>query len=515
MKFSLASHLFAGVVTLALGIASGWSAQAQKSKDTLRIAFGDPISKVDVIYDPKPESAFTARIVYDGLVHFDDFNAKFKPLLAKSWKRLDPLTLEFELRDDIKYHDGSKFDADDVVYMISWVTNPKTRLRFKTNWSWIDKVEKLGPYKIRIKSKRPTAVAMMRLAKSTPIYPSDSHGRLKRKNVFGKRPVGTGPWRVTQVDSNKGIVMESLQIPHGGDYKNATNIGRIHALPIPEKQTQIAQLLTGGVDMVRGLQRDQVENLKKNPAFGVTVTTGMLYTYISMDAAGRSAKKQFQDIRVRRAVLHAINRKIIQNNLVAGGAGAPPIGGLCFKIQQGCAFTPVAVKYDPAKAKKLLAEAGFSNGFDVTVSALGLARTVAEGVVGQLRKVGIRATLNALNFGAYRKQQRDGKFEILVSAWSSGGLPDTSSTANMMFAPGPRNYNGDKVLDQFRIKGSGELDDTKRRAIYKQAFDHINEQAYIMPLTTLPTVFVHTKDLEIQGGSLSPYGAALSHLSWK
>ncbi|MAF48718.1 MAG: hypothetical protein CMM10_10660 [Rhodospirillaceae bacterium] len=502
-------------ITATVALALAGPALAQKSKDTLRIAFGDPVSMVDINYDPKPESAFTARIVYDGLVHFDDFNAKFRPLLAKSWRRIDPLTLEFDLREDVKFHDGSPFDADDVVYTINWVTDPKTKLRFKSNWRWVAGVEKLAKYKVRVKAKFPAAMGLMRLAKSTPIYPSDSHGALKRKINFGKKPIGTGPWRVTQVEPNRGVVLVANPIKHGGDYKNVTNIGKVHAIPIPDRQTQIAHLLTGGVDMVRGLHRDQFDNLKKNPVFDVTATTGLLYTYISMDAAGRSGKKQLSDIRVRRAILHAIDRNKIQRHVVAGGAGAKPIEALCFRIQQGCDYNPVAVAYDPAKAKKLLAQAGYADGFDVTVSALGLARTVAEAVIGQLRKVGINARLNALNFGAYRKQQRDGKFQVLVSAWSSGGLPDTSSTANMIFAPGPRNYNGDKMLNKFRIKAAAEMDEGKRRAIYKQAFDRVNEQAYVMPLTTLPTVFVHTKDLAIQNGSLSPYGAALSHIRWK
>ena len=367
---------FIAVASAALGLVG--SAFAQKSKDTLRIAFGDPISMVDINYDPKPESALTARIVYDGLLHFDDFNAKFRPLLAKSWRRVDPLTLEFDLREDVKYHDGSPFDADDVVYTINWVINPKTKLRFKSNWRWIAGVEKLGKYKLRVKAKFPAAMGLMRLAKSTPIYPSDSHGALKQKRNFGKKPIGTGPWKVAQVDSNRGVVLVANPIKHGGDYKNVTNIGKVHAIPVPDRQTQIAQLLTGGVDMVRGLQRDQIKDLSKNPAFGVTVTTGLLYTYISMDAAGRSGKKQLQDIRVRRAILHAIDREKIQQNVVAGGAGAKPIEALCFRIQQGCDYNPVTVAYDPAKSKKLLAQAGYGDGFKVTVTALGLARTEIE-----------------------------------------------------------------------------------------------------------------------------------------
>ncbi len=490
-------------------------AAAQKSKDTLRIAYTDPISIVDLIHDPKPETALTARIVFDGLVHFDDFNKEFKPLLAKSWKRVDELTLEFELRDDIKFHDGSAFDADDAVYTINWLIDPKTKVRFKTNYIWIGSVEKLGRYKIRIKTRRPAPEGLMRLAKSIPMFPSDVHGALANKATFGKKPVGTGPWRVTSISPTGGIKMSSRKIAHGGDYKNATNIKNVHAVPIPNRQTQVAQLLTGGVDLVRGLRRDQVNNLAADPRFGVTSTTGMLYSYILFDAANRSGKSELSDVNVRKAILQGIDREAIQKNIVAGGADDPVPPALCQDYQLGCDFSPVPYKFDAAKAKAALAAAGYPNGFEATISALGPAGVVAEAVAGQLRKLGIKAGVNRLNFGAYRKQQRDGKFQILVSMWSSGGLPDTSSTANMMFAPGPRNYNGDKLLNALRLKGNSELDEAKRKAAYKAMFDRVNQQAYVMPLTTMPTVYVHSKDVEVLKGSLSPYGASLSHIRWK
>lgn len=181
---------FIQIITIIVGFSIANNSLAQKTKDTLRVAFADPISVVDLAYDPKPETALTARIVYDGLVHYDDFTGKFYPLLAKSWKRIDSKTMDFELRQDVKFHDGSEFDADDVVYTINWLKNPKTRIRFKTNYIWINKVEKINKFKVRIHTKRPVAVGLMRLAKSILIYPSDTHGGLKAKNNFGKNQLG-------------------------------------------------------------------------------------------------------------------------------------------------------------------------------------------------------------------------------------------------------------------------------------------------------------------------------------
>jgi len=511
-----------GVMTLIASLAISANAFAQKSKDTLRIAFSDPISTVDLVYDPKPETAFTARIIFDGLVFFDDFTGEFKPLLAKSWKRIDPKTMEFDLRDDVKFHDGSEFDADDVVYTINWLKNPKTRIRFKTNYIWIAKVEKLGKYKVRITTKRPSAVGLMRLAKSIPMFPSDVHSKLKAKNTFGRNPVGTGPLIVKQVDPNKGIIMvPNKNYKHGGTWKTIPKFGKIHITSIPDVQTRMAQLLIGGVDLIRSVPKDQVESLKSNPALAATATTGLLYTYIMMDAVNRSGKKMLSDQRVRKAIMMGFDRLAVSRAVLAGGDKVKTIDSMCLRVQKGCDFSTKPPAFDRAQAKKLLAESGYPNGFDVTITALANGGPVAVAIAGELRKIGIKAKVNPVSFGVYRKQQRQGKFEILVSLWSSGGLPDASSTLNVFFAKGrkgkwsPRNYNHDEIINKARIKGGSILDPEKRKVVYKVAYDRVNEMNYIMPISTLPTSFVHTKDLMIEQGSLSPYGAALNHMSWK
>ena len=125
---------------LVVGLVAG-PALAQKSKDTLRIGFYDPISIVDATHDPKPETGFLSRAVYDNLLAYDRKSGEFKPALAKSWKRIGAKSIEFKLRDDIKFHDGSEFDADDVVYTIYWMANPKVIFRIKTRYLWINNAE--------------------------------------------------------------------------------------------------------------------------------------------------------------------------------------------------------------------------------------------------------------------------------------------------------------------------------------------------------------------------------------
>ena len=503
--------IIAGLTVLGLTT----SAAAQKSKNTVRIGYYDPISMVDAVYDPKPETGLATRVVYDNLVGFERKTGEFKPLLAKSWKRINPKTIEFNLRDDVKFHDGSEFDADDVVYTINWLADPKVKFRIKSRYFWIDKAVKIDKFTVRVLSKRPQASAMMRLALSTNIYPSDVHSKLKVKSTFGRKGVGTGPYKVVSVDPNKGTILQkNPNYRHGGPWKPAGKVERVHLMPIPETQTQIAQLLVGGLDMMYRVPKDQLESLRSDPRFKVTVQDGQLYYYMAMDSIGKSGHPALKDNRVRKALMMAVNREAIQKNLIPGGAKLPRQDSMCYRWQKGCDFSTKPPAYDPEGAKKLLAEAGFPNGFDVNITST-LPSVIPEAVAGYLRKIGVKAKISRLTFPAYRKKQRSGKIQILVNQWASGGLADVQSTVNFFHGKSPRNYYGDKIVSKTLVTGEAEFDDTKRRAAYKVAFDRNNTEFYMMPITPNPPTFLHDKDLNIKGGETDTFGTTIVGLSWK
>ena len=504
----------AAVAAAAMGLAAA-PALADKKSDTLRMAFHDPMPGIDIIYDPKPETQFTSDMVFDTLIHFDDWKHEFRPLLARSWKRIDAKTIEFTLRDDVRFHDGSAFDADDVVYTVNWIANPKVRFRIKSRFLWIARAEKIDRYTVRIVSKRPYAAGIMRIAKSMPIYPSDAHGALETKSVFGKKPIGTGPYRAVSYDSGKGVVLvRNERYRHGGTWKPAGAIGRIEIRPIPDVQTQIAELITGGIDVAHTIPKDQIEAMTANPKFAATYSPGLLIYYISLDASGRSGKMELKNPLVRQAIMRAVDRDAIRIHLVPGGAAAAAVDALCFRFQRGCDFSTRPPKFDRARARELLAEAGHTKGFAVTLTST-LPREIVEAVAGNLRAVGIRASVDKLTFGAYRKKQRAGKVQILVNQWASGGLADVDSTLSFFFSKSARNYTGDAELTGLWKRGAAELDDAKRRAINKRAFDLVNRRFYNMPIAPRPMAFLHTSDLRIKKGALGTFGANGYQMSWK
>jgi peptide/nickel transport system substrate-binding protein len=440
-------------------------------------------------------------------------------LLAKTWKRIDDKTLEFKLRDDVKFHDGSEFDADDVIYTINYAIDPKNNFRFKfPRYGWIDHAEKIDKYTVRIVGKRKYAPDLERSAINLPIYPSDYHGSLKDKNDFGKAPIGTGPYKVVSVDSSKGVVMvKNEDYHHGGPWKPAGSIGRVVITPVPDRETQIARMLTGEQDLMYDVEKDQAEQFAGSGNLVLSVSPTVSFSYLYFDTMDKSGIHVFKDERVREAVARAINRDALRKALLPKAAVNEPLPeGMCHSWLLGCDFTTKPVSYDPEKAKKLLAEAGYPNGFDLELTAWGRGKDLSEAVAGELRKVGIKAKVDYLNFGTYNKKRNEGKVQTFVSYWDNGGAQaDVNTTTGFFYLKSPRNYIGDPSLTKLTLQGASVFDVEDRKAIYRKLFDKVNKEVYQFPLIAFPAVMVHSPDLVVGGGHKSPEGFLINRLSWK
>ncbi|MDP6173215.1 MAG: ABC transporter substrate-binding protein, partial [Rhodospirillales bacterium] len=189
---------------------------------------------------------------------------------------------------------------------------------------------------------------------------------------------------------------------------------------------------------------------------------------------------------------------------------------LCFKSANACKWTKDAPPYDPVAAKKLLAEAGYPNGFDVEITALtGLLKPVGEAMSGAFRKIGVRAKVQTLSFGVYRKKSNTGKLQVLAGWYTSSGYPEGSMWLDFFFSPTGRNYWRDKEIDAIRRKGNSILDPAKRREIFKEAFDLINKKVYMVPISTTPGVLAHTKEIRLKPGGLTSFGVTPGDIFWK
>lgn len=503
---------------LAMGLSlSPVSAFAQKAADQVRIGFFDPVSSILLYDDSQPEIGFTSRAVFDPLICFDKKTGQFAPLLATSWKIVDEKTLEFDLRQDVKFHDGSPFSADDLVYTLRWLTAPDTNFRFKENFDWFAGIEKLSDYKVRMALKRPIGIAMIRLAISFAVLPAKLHQPLADKAEFGRKtPIGTGPYKAEYVDANRGVsLIRNADYKQGNECKPAARVNRIKALPIPDIQTQVAQMNTGGLDLLHVASKDIVDFMASNPNYAITASQAITFHYMAMDSINRSGNQALSNPKVRQALMQAIDRGLVTKTVVPGGDEVKPIDALCFKVQLGCAYSTKPPEFDREAARKLLIEAGYPNGFDVEITATPGSYDLGDALAGELRKINVRAKVDKVTFVAYRQKQKDSKLQILVGQWTSGGVPDASSSVEFYFDRGARDYWRDPQIDKWSEEASIINDEAKRKEIYGKIFDRANEARYILPISTKPDVFIHIKDLNVARGSLSVYGADANELSWK
>ena len=502
-------------LTLGFAAALASPAQAQKAKDTLRMAATEPSSTVGYYLDPKPDTVFSSEAVYDALISYDLKAAKVEPLLAKSWRRVDDKTLEFTLRDDVTWHDGAKLGATDVLATLRWLIDPATTVRFKQNWAWIDKVEPAGANAVRIVAKEPTPYDLIRFAYVTAIQPAHLMDKLGGKATPEMAPIGTGPYRVVSRDAAL-TTLEKNPSWHGNSAKPGSNIGRITIATIPEHGTRLAQLLSGNLDLIQQVPIAQAKDLARDPRFAYSVVQGRSFMYVAYDAKGRSGAKPVQDERVRRALAMAVDRKALIE-IQAGDAPLVAPEAMCWKDQLGCDYSLPLPPYDPEGAKKLLAEAGYPNGFDIEITTfVGAVGDVAEAVAGQWYKIGVRAKIDRRTVAAYRGKQRDGKIEIMVAAWPAGNVPDVSGTVEAFFGEGPADYSGDDALHKLAAQSGAEMDPEKRKAIGRKLFDRATEKVFFYPVAPYPSVLVHTRDVAVGPAErFTPIGYEVSDIRWK
>ena len=484
--------------------ATATSAFAQKSQDTLRLAVNNPFAVLSSFELPIDEASNFSREVYDYLIMYDEYNKKFVPSLAKSWKRIDPQTIEFELRDDIKFHNGDKFEAADVKATADYIIDPKSKVTFPGSFTWIKEIEVLGPNKLRVHAVRPTGMDLMLLAYRISIYNGKLMDKMADKQDYGRlNPVGTGVYKVVSFDINKGILVERNDAYNTLPGKKA-NVRRVAGIPMPDKQTQAAQMLVGGIEMLRAVPPDTAQALiEQNKDARVTYAPTPNLIYLALDSVANGPNKALKDPRVRQAIFMGIDREAIIKHIVPGGHVAEHVQNLCFQSTLGCSYSVMPPKFDPAGAKKLLAEAGYPNGFEMNYVVFAPYKAIGEAIAGDLLKIGVRVSVQAADIALYRRLQADNKLEAWSSMFPTGNFPDSSNILGALFSPVAMKYFADDTIAEAVAAGQAEFDADKRPAIYKRAYDRNNEMSYNLAISSVPTVYLHSKDVGLKPNLLS------------
>jgi len=470
-------------------------AAAQKSADTLRVVFRDTVTNVDPYFNQLRTGVVISHQAWDGLVYRDPDTFQPKPLLATSWKLVDDRTIEFELRRGVKFHNGEPFSADDVVYTLNTVSALDSKVSVPSNVNWIERAEKIDDFKVRVHLKRPQPAAFEYFSFVVPIWPKAYRERVGAEG-YSKAPVGAGPYRFTKVEAS---VLELERFPdyYADSPRGRPAIGRMQIRFVPDAATEMTELLAGRTDFIWNFNPDQFEAVGRMPALQALRQESMRVGYLGIDAAGRTGDSSpFRNLKVRQAVFHAIDREQIAKQLVQGGSRVPPAP--CFPTQFGC-DGDAAVKYgfDPAKAKALLAEAGYPNGFDTEIVSYVLPQWGAA-VQGFLGAVGIRAKLSQLQVQAVVQRNQRGESPSNLGSWGSFSINDVSAILPVYFGGGADDYSRDPELIRLLEQAGSTMDAAARKTAYSAVIKRATEQAYWVPLHTYVTTYGLSRNLELK-----------------
>jgi peptide/nickel transport system substrate-binding protein len=365
------------------------------------------------------------RHVLEALVS-NDPEGKIVPQLAVSWKTLSPTVWEFTLRPNVTFHNGEPFTAQAVKFSIERsASHPKSL--FKAYVSLITNVRVISPLTVQIVTSSPAPDLVANLA-SVPILPPRYVAEVGDEGV-GRRAIGTGPYKFIEWVRDDRIVLERNEQYWGPKPEAA----RVTIRPVPEGATRVAALLSGEVDVVEGIPIPDIPRLVRTTGFKILRKQSPRLIFLAMDTFRDRGGKHpegspglpagqpnpLKDRRVREALYVAINAKEIVEQVMEGHAF--PADQILAPFMFGYHPTLRRPVYDPSRAKRLLAEAGYANGFDVTLDATTDRyvndREVGLALVGMLQRVGIRVTLNAMPRAIFFPKMRNFETSLQMSGW--------------------------------------------------------------------------------------------------
>ena len=486
--------LRAFVAAATLGLLATTPALAAKKDNTVRFAYDQVLENIDPYFNNVRLGVMMSHTVWDTLIYRDPNTNEYKPNLATSWKWVDDFTLELELRSGVKFHNGEELDADDVVYTLNFAADPANKATAQQNINWIAKAEKVDKTKVRIVAKKPFPAAIEYLSGPIVIHPNEYYAKVGPKGM-NEKPVGTGPYKVTEHVVGKVIKLEANKEYWAGAPKPKPTIDKLEIRMIPDRQTQVAEMLAGGLDLIMNVPPDQANQLKAAPHLGVSSGLTMRIVFVLFNAGENAPVPALKDVRVRRAIAHSIDKATIAKQLV--GEGAKVIDSLCFPSQFGCTDEGVPkYAYDPAKAKALLAEAGKS---DMELEFVGYRdRPQTEAMVNFMRAAGIKSSLKFMQYAAMREQHRAHKTGATHQTWGSYSINDMSACTSPFFKGIDDDMTKDPEIIALLQKGDTSVDPKVRKEAYQKALALISERAYAIPLYALTTFYVAAKELDFQ-----------------
>jgi len=478
------------ILALTLAMTTALPAFADKASGTLNVAFTKELENVDSYFNSSREGVVLQRAIWDGLIYRDPETNEYVGNLAESWEWIDDTTLEFKLREGVTFHNGEAFNADDVVYTVNFVAKEENGVKTQRNVNWMESAEKIDDYTVRIKLKAKFPAAIEFLSGPVSMYPNEYYAEAGPSGM-GLKPVGTGPYKVVDVVPGQHFVLEANENYHDSP-KGQPEIEKIDIRTIPDVNTQMAELFSGSLDLIWQVPADQAEKLGEMGQFTVANESTMRVGYLQMDSAGRSGDTPFTDPLVRKAVNHAINRQELVDALLQGSSKV--VYTPCFPSQFGCIQDVTEYEYDPEKAKELLAEAGYPDGFSTEFYAY-RDRQYAEAIASYLNAVGIDTDFKMLQYSALRELNMDGEVPLSFQTWGSYSINDASAMVSQFFKHGSLDSTRDEEVLEWLNVADSSTDPDERIEYYTKAIQKIADEAFWAPMFTYNTNYVFSQDV--------------------
>jgi peptide/nickel transport system substrate-binding protein len=493
-----AGALLAAVAALACMLLAATGPSPVRAQE-IQVGLSAAVTSMDPHFHNLSPNNNVMEHLYDTLVAKDG-QYRLRPGLAESWRSVDELTWEFRLRRGVRFHDGSEFTAADVVATLNRAPNvPKSPSSFGIYTRQIAEVKVIDSHTLRVRTRSPY-----------PLLPNDLStiyvipARFERASTddfnSGRAAVGTGPWRLVRWQADDRIELARNDAYWGGKAPWERAVLRI----IPRDPTRVAALLAGEVRAIENVPTADLARLATHREVVLHRTTSNRFIYLHMDsardrspfvadAAGRPLERNpLRDARVRRAMSMAINRQAIAERVMDGAA--VPTGQLLPAGLFGYVPGLRAPAPDPEGARKLLAEAGYPDGFSVVLHTPNDRyvndEQVAQAVAGMLSRAGIRTRVEAMPSAVFFSRGNNLEFSLLLAGWAAAtgeassslrSLLATFDKARGMGVSNRGRYSNPKV-DQLTDKGLGTLDDAAREKLFQAATEVAMADMGVIPL---------------------------------
>ncbi len=410
---------------------------------------------------------------FDGLLQRKAPEGKLGPALAEKWQRVDALTWKFELRKGVKYHNGNDFNAADVKFTFERMKDPKYSKLLNIANS-IASIETPDDYTVIFKTKKPVPWFAETMHQNF-IVDKESTEKID-DGEYNTRAMGTGAYKFVEWIKGSYIRMTANE-----DYwEGAPKYKNVDILPITEESTRFAALAGKQVDIVNGVPVTLFDRVKAMPHVEIISQAARRAIYMGI---GNTAGTPFEDLRVRQAIAHAINEKEIIEKIMRGQATIAnqipdvPTVGYDASIKR--------LDYDPVKSKQLLADAGYPDGFEITIAGPNDRyvndEKICEAVAKYLAKVGLKVKLDVKPKSIFFDELTSNKYHFYLIGWFDGSFDFGRSAEKLLHTPdkdkGMGTYNGaaysNSEIDSLLIASSSIVD----RAEREKALQEINKKS--------------------------------------